>query len=102
MRASRRNALRYFLSLAAATLLGQAARAECTSPGFNTSGVFCNNCAYEGSMTVRRDQPCERPYRPNPNAPVVSFQGNRVVQRARHGVAGVNGTTFAYMPEKGY
>lgn len=53
-------------------------------------------------MVVVRDQACERPYRPNPNAPGVSFFGNRVVQRAKHGIAGANGSTFAYQPSKGY
>jgi hypothetical protein len=78
------------------------AHAECNSPGFNTSGNFCNNCRYEGSMAVTRDQACQRPYRPNPNAPMVQFLSNRVLQRASHGIAGVNGTTFAYLPSKGY
>jgi hypothetical protein len=79
------------------------AHAECTSPGFNTTGTFCNNCKYEGSMSVTRDQPCQRPYRPySPNAPSAQFLSNRVIQRASHGVAGANGTTFAYMPAKGY
>jgi hypothetical protein len=78
------------------------AHAECNSPGFNISGTFCNNCKYEGSMSVVHDQACQRPYRPNPNFPIVQFLSNRVIQRASHGIAGVNGTTFAYMPSKGY
>ena len=52
-------------------------------------------------MTMSRDETCERPYRPRPEI-VIEFLGHRVVQRARHGVAGVNGTTFAYAPSKGY
>ena len=92
----------YFFVLTAGALLGGAAHGECTSPGFNTSGSFCNNCVYEGSMVVTHDQACERPYRPNPNMPVIAFLSNRVVQRAKHGIAGANGTTFAYMPTKGY
>jgi hypothetical protein len=78
------------------------AHAECNSPGFNTSGNFCNNCKYEGSMAVVRDQACHRPYRPNPNAAMVQFLSNRVIRRASHGIAGVNGTTFSYLPSKGY
>jgi hypothetical protein len=101
MRGRRQKSLRYSLSLAAAMGFVGAAHAECTSPGFNPSGHFCNGCAYQGTMIVTRDQACERPYRPNGNTPI-QFLGNRVVQRARHGVAGVNGTTFAYMPGKGY
>ena len=33
---------------------------------------------------------------------MVEFFGNRIVQRAKHGIAGANGTTFAYQPSKGY
>jgi hypothetical protein len=32
----------------------------------------------------------------------VEFLSSRISQRARHGVAGVNGTTFAYNPCKGF
>ena len=88
-------------AVTAGALLGSAAHAECTSPGFNTSGNFCNNCVYEGSMVVSHDQACERPYRPGPNNSM-EFLGNRIVQRARHGIAGASGTVFAYQPAKGY
>ena len=77
------------------------ALAECTSPGFNPGRDFCNNCRYEAVLTVGRDQACERPYRPNGPAHA-SIVGNRVVQRAKHGIAGVNGNVFAYQPNKGY
>ena len=53
-------------------------------------------------MAVVRDQACERPYRPGPNTPTIEFLGNRVVQRAKHGIAGASGSTFAYQPSKGY
>jgi len=75
--------------------------AECTSPGFNPGGDFCNNCRYEATLTVGQDQACERPYRPN-GPSHATITGNRVVQRAKHGVAGVNGNVFAYQPSKGY
>src|ERR1700742_2894154 len=99
MSGGRQRAIWYLFALTAATLLAQAAHAECTSPGFNPSGHFCNGCTYEGTMVVAHDQACERPYRPNTP---ITFLGNRVVQRARHGIAGANGNTFAYMPGKGY
>jgi hypothetical protein len=104
IRGDGRGALTYFGFLATTGFLivTTVAHAECNSPGFNTSGKFCDNCRYEGSMAVVRDQPCERPYRPNPNAPGVEFLSNRVIQRAKHGIAGVNGKTFAYAPSKGY
>jgi hypothetical protein len=77
------------------------ALAECTSPGFNPGGDFCNNCRYEAVLTVGRDQACERPYRPNGPAHA-AILGNRVVQKAKHGIAGINGNVFAYQPSKGY
>ncbi|MBN8981984.1 MAG: hypothetical protein J0I29_12010 [Rhizobiales bacterium] len=85
-----------------ALLSASAARAECTSPGFNPTSSWCNGCTYEGSMTVQRDQPCERPYRPARTSAPIEFLDNRVTQRAKHGVAGVEGNTFAYAPAKGY
>jgi hypothetical protein len=102
MHGSRRKPLKTFLPLAAAMLLAQAAHAECTSPNLNISGDFCKDCVYEGTMVVPRDQACQRLYRPSPANPVGSILSNRVVQRARHGIAGANGNTFAYMPTKGY
>jgi len=75
--------------------------AVCVAPGFNPAGNFCNGCKYEGAMSVPRDQVCERPFdsgRANP----IEFLGNRVLSKARHGIAGLNGTVFAYAPAKGY
>jgi hypothetical protein len=96
-------ALVYFVTTATFMLVAIAAcRAECNSPGFNTSGNFCNDCRYEGSIVVTRDRPCERAYRPNPSATHIDFLSHRIVRRAKHGIAGVNGTTFAYAPSKGY
>jgi hypothetical protein len=79
------------------------AHGECNSPGFNRSpSGFCNNCRYEGSMVVTHDTACERPYRPHTSGRTVQIVSNRVVQRARHGIAGASGNVFAYKPEKGY
>jgi len=80
-----------------------AAHATCVSPGFNpVAAHFCNGCRYEGTMSMARDETCERVYRPNHNMGPIDFVGHRLVQRARHGIAGLNGTTFAYHPGKGY
>ena len=78
------------------------AHATCISPGFNP-GVphFCNGCRYEGTMRMARNETCERPYRPSPGM-VVQFLSHRLVQHAKHGIAGLNGTTFAYQPAKGF
>ncbi len=77
------------------------AHAACVAPGFNPSGNFCNGCKYEGAMSVARDQVCERPYDSRGSNPI-EFLGHGVLDRAKHGVAGLNGTTFAYAPAKGY
>jgi hypothetical protein len=77
------------------------AHASCVAPGFNPNGQFCNGCKYEGAMSVSHDSACERPYDARGNTPI-EFLGHRVVARARHGIAGLNGTTFAYAPAKGY
>lgn len=89
-------------TLVFALLFVSAARAECTSPGFNPTSSWCNGCTYEGSMAVLRDQPCERPYRPARTSAPIEFLNNHVTQRAKHGIAGVEGNTFAYAPAKGY
>src|SRR5262245_13798353 len=91
-----------FLSatLAAAWLLSATTtNAACVSPGFNPSDIFCNGCTYQGSMGMSRDEACERVYRARGAEQILS---NRVVQRARHGIAGANGNTFAYKPSTGY
>jgi hypothetical protein len=94
-----------FAAVLLAALAGTigSARAGCESPGFNPGGTFCNGCRYEGSIRVGHDQACERTYNMRGSfQQVMEFIGNRVVQRARHGVAGANANTFAYMPAKGF
>jgi len=96
-----------FLALLGASLFVPAiASAECVAPGFNTSGSFCNGCRYEGSMSMSRDQTCERPYAPGAmgtgSFASLEFRGHRIIQRAKHGLAGVNGNVMAYAPAKGY
>jgi len=91
------------LAAAGCWLWANVAYGECNSPGFNpTTNGFCNGCRYEGSLTVTRDQPCERPYRPHPRGPAIEIVSNRIAQRARHGIAGVSANTLAYKPNKGY
>jgi len=75
-------------------------------PGFNPSGIFCKGCRYEGTISMSRDEVCERAYRPvgPSNATVTPAQiiSNRIVQRARHGIAGVSSNILAYAPTKGF
>ena len=52
-------------------------------------------------MGTSRDEPCERPYDQQGRA-VLELLGHRIVQRAKHGVAGVSGLGMAYSPAKGY
>jgi len=96
-------------SIAVAGLLPRVANAECVSPPlFAGGGTFCNGCKYEASMSMSRDQTCSRAYSPGArglgtsSSTPVEFLSSRISQRARHGVAGVNGTTFAYNPGKGF
>jgi hypothetical protein len=98
-----------FSCIAMVSLLPGAANADCDGPPiFAGGGTFCNGCKYEASVTMARDQTCSRAFSPGARglgasiANPVEFLGSRISQRARHGVAGVNGTTFAYNPGKGY
>jgi hypothetical protein len=61
----------------------------------------CNNCRYEAALGVNRDQPCERTL----SAVLMGdlqYLGNRITQRAKHGIAGISGNALAYLPAKGY
>jgi len=95
------------LSAAAVTgLLATAARADCAMPGFNPSGIFCKGCRYEGVIGMSRDEICERAYRTlglsNSTVTPVQIVSNRILQRARHGIAGASENTIAYAPTKGF
>lgn len=88
-------------------LTALSARAECVSAPFLSGGTPCNGCRYEGAMSTSRGQACERPYQPS--APggagainTVVVVSNRVVQRAKHGIAGASATTWAYQPGPGF
>src|SRR5262245_653644 len=74
-------------------------RAECFSPGFNPTGNFCDGCKYEAVMVLKRNQACHRAYR---NNQPVEHTDHRMIARAKHGIAGLNGNTFAYMPNKDF
>ena len=91
--------------VAAAWLLpATAAEATCNMPRFNgpSSGPHCNGCQYEGTISMARDEICQRVYQPAPGATPITYTSNRVIQRAKHGIAGANGNTFAYAPGKGF
>src|SRR5438105_10714539 len=96
------------LTLAAAVgwLVPASAQAACVAPGYNPSGSFCNGCRYEGTMSMSRDQVCERPNTPgamgSSSLNTLAFISERITQRAKHGIAGASGNTVAYAPAKGY
>ncbi len=94
------------LFAAAGVFAATAAHADCAMPGFNPSGVFCKGCRYEGAISMARDEVCERAYRPlGPSSATVTpvqIISNRIVQRARHGIAGVSSNMLAYTPAKGF
>ena len=92
-----------FLSLAASALLcATAARAECVSPGLlGRGGKPCNGCRYEGTMSTTRDHACDRPWITDASDTIV-ITGNRVTQRAKHGIAGASTNTWAYQPAPGF
>jgi hypothetical protein len=84
-------------------LLPVTASAECVAPPFNPSGNFCNGCRYEGKMSTSRDQPCDRPYNQGGNMTMaLELRAHRIVQHAKHGIAGVSGIAMAYSPANGY
>jgi hypothetical protein len=90
-------------SLAASALLcTAAARAECISPGLlGHGGKPCNGCRYEGSMSTTRDHACDRPWITDASDTIM-ITSNRVIQRAKHGIAGASANTWAYQPARGF
>jgi hypothetical protein len=63
--------------------------------------TWCNDCRTDGTLAVSRDQPCERPFRlkATDNVEMIAI---RISERAKHGVAGSNGSMIAYAPSKGF
>jgi hypothetical protein len=81
--------------------VGSANAGQCILVPALKGAMPCNNCKYEASLGVNRDQPCERTL----SAVLMGdlqYLGNRITQRAKHGVAGITGNALAYLPAKGY
>jgi hypothetical protein len=83
-------------------LMMGSANAACFIQGSFGSTSPCNNCSYESGIITPHDQPCERNYWVGGGYVSVEFLGNKVVQPAKHGIAGTSGNGMAYMPAKGY
>jgi len=80
------------------------ARAECNIPWFVTTS-YCDGCQYDGTITLNRNETCERAFQqPGARGPAgdVLYLASRIIQRARHGIAGASGNVVAYRPAKDY
>ena len=80
------------------------ASADCYMPALNTPAGYCDGCRYEGTMDLHKNETCERVLGiPKGNYTVdAEYLSSRIVERAKHGIAGANGTTIAYQPAKDY
>ena len=90
------------LLAAAAGFVVTAARADCTMPSLDRNVVFCKGCSYESTISMPRNQVCERSYSPSTLPNSVELFSNRIVQRAKNGMAGVSNDTLFYVPKKGF
>lgn len=90
------------LLAAAAAFVGTAARADCTMPSLDPSVVFCKGCSYDSTISMPRNQVCERSYSPGTLPNSVELFSNRIVQRAKNGMAGVTNDALFYVPKKGF
>ena len=104
-----RIATSFFLPALAAACLSapRTARAECVSPPFLPGGTPSNGARYEGVMSTSRSKACERPYQPTAPGGAGSLNtmvivSNRVVQHAKHGIAGASSNMWAYQPAAGF
>jgi hypothetical protein len=90
------------LAVIASVLMAGSADAACfVQPAFGNTNP-CNNCSYESGIVTTRDQACERGYSAAGGNVTAEFLSNKVVEHAKHGVAGTSGNGMAYMPAKGY
>jgi hypothetical protein len=102
---------RIFLGMVAVVVaiwsITTAAEATCLASGFlGASGQgYCNGCQYHGVITTGRNEPCDRQFQQPGNGGSTSdlaYLGTRIVQKAKHGVAGAGGNALAYQPDKDY
>ena len=81
------------------------ARAECNVGWFaEVTNGYCDGCQYKGTIDTGRNQDCERAFQQpgvRKNEDVV-YLGARILQRAKHGIAGASGATVAYHPNKDF
>src|ERR1700677_2317953 len=89
----------------ACCLLATGARACVYTYIASSNGGFCDGCQYEATMTLSRNEACERPVsQPGRGGAgiVVQYLDSRIAVRAKHGIAGASGNTVAYKPDKDY
>ena len=89
------------LAVAALCLAGPSAHAACFASNLlPTAGMtLCDGCRYQGALSMDKNETCERPALSYGN---MQFHGGRIIERAKHGVAGASGTIVAYQPAKNY
>lgn len=84
------------------SLLGTAARA-CQWSYTPTASGFCDQCQYEATISLSRNETCERSSVTQWGSNLITeYIDSRISVRAKHGVAGANGNVVAYQPSKDY
>ena len=91
------------LSLAAtiSCLFPQSALAVCLMPWISIGNRYCDGCRYESTISLNRNETCERASK-SPGTSDVAYLGSRIIQKAKHGIAGANGAVIAYQPTKDF
>src|SRR5579872_7187107 len=84
-------------------LLAVTAQAACFVPGLpSVTTDYCDGCRYETVIVLDHNEICERAAAQPGRTSEVEYLGIRIVQKAKHGIAGANGVTIAYQPSKDY
>jgi hypothetical protein len=79
------------------------ASATCLMPLLSTNNRYCDGCRYEGTISLNHNETCERVSQvPQTAGMDYQYVDSRIIQRAKHGVAGANGATIAYQPAKDF
>jgi hypothetical protein len=88
--------------LSAFGFLTGADAAECNTQLIGTAEP-CDGCTYELVLGTRRDENCNANTASTAlKTSALAYLDSRIIVRAKHGVAGTNGNTIAYSPNKGY
>ena len=84
-------------------VLAATASATCLMPLLKTDNRYCDGCRYEGTIGLNHNETCERVSQvPQILGLDYQYVDSRIIQRAKHGIAGANGATIAYQPAKDF